>query len=339
MVQKLMLYGMPVEPVRLRLLLPDRRPALLVHQQPVDPGPAVLHPQEDAAARIAGRAGQGRRGQAGDRPQGARAAARRQAGAHRSRPSRHRRAARRWSRTARPVDVPTAEPTPGDAAADDAPAEDADVRRPTRRRDGEPADGRRLDGTATAPGRSGRPAGAGEPRQAQAPLTGAGAPRGTPGASRHLDHRARPAACHDLEEPRECTRSHDPPCDTATVRGDRTPCRRRQAGEDAVVDAVDPMPRRRRGRSDDAVVEPVDDASRRRGRRGRRTDGGAGDDLLVREGDVAGDYLERLLDILDVDGDIDLDVEGDRASVAIVGGQLDRPGRPRRRRRWRRCRS
>jgi len=49
----------------------------------------------------------------------------------------------------------------------------------------------------------------------------------------------------------------------------------------------------------------------------------SGDDPLVREGDVAGDYLERLLDILDVDGDIDLDVEGDRASVAIVGGRLD----------------
>ncbi|QXG77956.1 protein jag [Modestobacter sp. L9-4] len=44
--------------------------------------------------------------------------------------------------------------------------------------------------------------------------------------------------------------------------------------------------------------------------------------MLVREGDVAGDYLERLLDILDVDGDIDLDVEGDRASVAVVGGEL-----------------
>ena len=38
---------------------------------------------------------------------------------------------------------------------------------------------------------------------------------------------------------------------------------------------------------------------------------------------MAGDYLERLLDILDVDGDIDLDVEGDRASVAIVGGRLN----------------
>ena len=48
-----------------------------------------------------------------------------------------------------------------------------------------------------------------------------------------------------------------------------------------------------------------------------------GDDPLVREGDVAGDYLERLLDILDVDGDIDLDVEGDRASVAIVGARLN----------------
>ncbi len=48
-----------------------------------------------------------------------------------------------------------------------------------------------------------------------------------------------------------------------------------------------------------------------------------GEDLLVQEGDVAGDYLERLLDILDVDGDIDLDVEGDRASVAIVGGRLN----------------
>jgi spoIIIJ-associated protein len=52
-------------------------------------------------------------------------------------------------------------------------------------------------------------------------------------------------------------------------------------------------------------------------------DDSGGEDLLVQEGDVAGDYLERLLDILDVDGDIDLDVEGDRASVAIVGGRLN----------------
>jgi spoIIIJ-associated protein len=47
-----------------------------------------------------------------------------------------------------------------------------------------------------------------------------------------------------------------------------------------------------------------------------------GDSLLVREGDIAADYLERLLDIVDYDGDIDLDVENDRAVVAIVGGDL-----------------
>ncbi|MDT4985438.1 MAG: spoIIIJ-associated protein, partial [Pseudonocardiales bacterium] len=44
--------------------------------------------------------------------------------------------------------------------------------------------------------------------------------------------------------------------------------------------------------------------------------------LLVQEGDIAADYLERLLDIADYDGDIDLDVENDRAIVAIVGTDL-----------------
>jgi spoIIIJ-associated protein len=46
------------------------------------------------------------------------------------------------------------------------------------------------------------------------------------------------------------------------------------------------------------------------------------DGLLVQEGDIAADYLERLLDIVDFDGDIDLDVENDRAIVAIVGTGL-----------------
>src|SRR5947209_616115 len=43
---------------------------------------------------------------------------------------------------------------------------------------------------------------------------------------------------------------------------------------------------------------------------------------LEREGDLAADYLDGLLDIADLDGDIDMDVEGDRASVSIVGGKL-----------------
>jgi spoIIIJ-associated protein len=44
---------------------------------------------------------------------------------------------------------------------------------------------------------------------------------------------------------------------------------------------------------------------------------------LEAEGDIAADYLEELLDIADLDGDIDMDVEGDRAAVSIVGAKLD----------------
>jgi spoIIIJ-associated protein len=45
-------------------------------------------------------------------------------------------------------------------------------------------------------------------------------------------------------------------------------------------------------------------------------------DLLEREGEVAADYLEALLDIVDADGDIDMDVEGQRAVVSVVGDRL-----------------
>ncbi|WP_319428723.1 protein jag [Mycobacterium sp. RTGN5] len=45
------------------------------------------------------------------------------------------------------------------------------------------------------------------------------------------------------------------------------------------------------------------------------------EDRLVAEGEIAGDYLEELLDLLDFDGDIDLDVEGNRAIVSIDGGE------------------
>lgn len=45
------------------------------------------------------------------------------------------------------------------------------------------------------------------------------------------------------------------------------------------------------------------------------------EDQLIEEGEIAGDYLEQLLDVLDFDGDIDLDVDGDRAIVSIDGGK------------------
>jgi spoIIIJ-associated protein len=44
---------------------------------------------------------------------------------------------------------------------------------------------------------------------------------------------------------------------------------------------------------------------------------------LEAEGEIAADYLEELLDIADLDGDLDMDVEGERASVSIVGADLN----------------
>jgi len=44
---------------------------------------------------------------------------------------------------------------------------------------------------------------------------------------------------------------------------------------------------------------------------------------LELEGEIAADYVEGLLDVADLDGDIDMDVEGDRAIVSVVGATLD----------------
>lgn len=57
-----------------------------------------------------------------------------------------------------------------------------------------------------------------------------------------------------------------------------------------------------------ATTESSPDEPRKRTRR----------QLLEREGEVAADFLETLLDIADLDGDIDLDIDGDRAAVAVV---------------------
>ncbi|WP_433546679.1 protein jag [Streptomyces sp. CA-294286] len=52
-----------------------------------------------------------------------------------------------------------------------------------------------------------------------------------------------------------------------------------------------------------------------------------GTDTLTRleqEGEIAADYLEGLLDIADLDGDIDMDVEADRAAVSIISDSSGR---------------
>lgn len=76
---------------------------------------------------------------------------------------------------------------------------------------------------------------------------------------------------------------------------------------------------------DDATPSPDPDAEGSAGSGDGAAPGGRAGLLqrLEEEGDVAADYLEGLLDIADLDGDIDLDVEADRAVVAIVGTGLD----------------
>jgi spoIIIJ-associated protein len=44
---------------------------------------------------------------------------------------------------------------------------------------------------------------------------------------------------------------------------------------------------------------------------------------LEQESEIAADYIEGLLDVADLDGDIDMDVEGERAFVSVVGATLD----------------
>ena len=44
------------------------------------------------------------------------------------------------------------------------------------------------------------------------------------------------------------------------------------------------------------------------------------DQEIVDEGDAAADYIEELLDIADIDGDIDIDARGGRAYISVSAG-------------------
>src|SRR5580698_6499673 len=93
--------------------------------------------------------------------------------------------------------------------------------------------------------------------------------------------------------------------------------------------------------ADEAAVEDLDDGAELTDEDGELTDedgepGDAEGDAagngrssapsladLENEGEIAADYIEGLLDVADLDGDIDMDVEGDRAVVSVVGATLD----------------
>lgn len=86
-----------------------------------------------------------------------------------------------------------------------------------------------------------------------------------------------------------------------------------EEADDDLDDVVDEDENDAEDAEDDAEEEDDDDE-----------DGGEEDlSSLEEEGEVAADYIEGLLDIADLDGDIDMDVEGDRAIVSVVGATLD----------------
>jgi spoIIIJ-associated protein len=98
-----------------------------------------------------------------------------------------------------------------------------------------------------------------------------------------------------------------------------------EAAEPAEVDQVDEMEQpdqvdESHDSTDDEAVDAADDVA------DDADDADESDesvqDHLEREGDIAADYLEELLDIADLDGDLDMDVEGERAIVSIVGADL-----------------
>src|ERR1700742_660883 len=89
-------------------------------------------------------------------------------------------------------------------------------------------------------------------------------------------------------------------------------------GEDLVEEADDDL-------DDDVVDDDAEDSEDAEEDDDDEDGDGEDDDLssLEEEGEIAADYVEGLLDLADLDGDIDMDVEGDRAVVSVVGATLD----------------
>lgn len=102
-----------------------------------------------------------------------------------------------------------------------------------------------------------------------------------------------------------------------------------QSSAESVVDDLEPEEGAEAVELDEGIEEGAQESadegteeSEGGRRRGPRKPSKARLAELEQEGEIAADYLEGLLDIADLDGDIDMDVEGDRAAVSIVGADL-----------------
>ena len=89
-------------------------------------------------------------------------------------------------------------------------------------------------------------------------------------------------------------------------------------GDDAQVESA-PGPQADGDSEDDSVPEDHDDSADGDDDSDEDDDSdGSSDNPLDSEAEIAADYLEELLDIADLDGDIDTYIEGDRAHVSVI---------------------
>jgi spoIIIJ-associated protein len=163
---------------------------------------------------------------------------------------------------------------------------------------GERDAGERASGELSGASLAGSPANGPDDASAAGPGPGAGDDAGVPGPA---DAGPGPAASQAGDAAAEL--------DGGTLVGDA------DAGPDDDADA---------GPDDDADL--ADDGGAEDGgsdEAGGRAEGAGDVADLELEGEIAADYVEGLLDVADLDGDIDMDVEGDRALVSVVGATLD----------------
>jgi spoIIIJ-associated protein len=88
------------------------------------------------------------------------------------------------------------------------------------------------------------------------------------------------------------------------------------APEAVMAERNEEVPERDVAEPADDVAEPADDEAAEPG------DGVVSTVDLEQESEIAADYIEGLLDVADLDGDIDMDIEGDRPVVSVVGATL-----------------
>lgn len=125
------------------------------------------------------------------------------------------------------------------------------------------------------------------------------------------------------EQPEETTQTTETMDDAVQVQAETAETSEISEVADSEVaaseEAVDAVETRASEVDTDDDTEDDDDHGAQASSRGR----GKRVQNLEREGDIAADYLEELLDIADLDGDLDMDVDGDRSSVSIVGADLN----------------